>query len=185
MIFSILFLIFCFVAFCIAIFWFVLLLIYKAPYVKTPTSAIETILNSISIRPEELVYDLGCGDADVLIALEKKFGCRTIGYEASPFPYIRALRNIRLNKAKTQVYWRDFFKADLSKADIVFCFLIQSLMPRVGVYLQGQLKPGSRVICYGYPIPNWPASPNRTRGEQPTQTIDVPNTSSKIYCYQR
>ncbi len=172
--FSVIFLIICIIVFFIAIFWFSLLLIYKAPYVQTPTEAIRVILDNVSIKPSEYVYDLGCGNADVLIAVEKKFGCKTIGYEASPFPYIRALRNIKRNGARTEVYWRDFFKANLSKADIVFCFLIQSLMPQVGVYLHGQLKPGARVICYGYPIPDW----------QPNQTIDVPNTTSKIYIYQ-
>jgi hypothetical protein len=171
---SVIFLIVTILSFTIALFWLALLLIYKAPYVKTPTGAIEAILDNI-IKPTELVYDLGCGDADVLIAVEKKFECKTIGYEASPFPYIRALWNIRKNKTKTAVYWRDFFKANLTKADVVFCFLIQSLMSKVGVYLQGQLKPGTRVICYGYPIPEW----------SPTQTIDVPSTTSKIYIYQR
>lgn len=172
---STIFLIGCVIAFFIAIFWLSLLLIYKAPYVKTPAGAIETILNAMSIKPEELVYDLGCGNADVLIAAEKKFGCKTIGYEASPFPYIRALRNVRRNKTKTEVYWRDFFKTNLTKADVVFCFLIQSLMPRVGVYLQQQLKPGARVICYGYSIPDW----------DPKQTIDVPGTTSKVYIYRQ
>ncbi|MFA5051588.1 MAG: hypothetical protein WC544_00820 [Patescibacteria group bacterium] len=171
---AILFLVSSILAFIFALSWLILLLIYKAPYVKTPPAAIDTILKNINIRPDELVYDLGCGDADVLIAVGKKFGCKSIGYEASPFPYLRALLNIRRNKAKSEVYWRNFFKADLGKADVAFCFLIQSLMPRVGVYLQGQLKPGARVICYGYPIPVW----------QPAQTIDVPYTSSKIYIYQ-
>ncbi|MFH1207646.1 MAG: class I SAM-dependent methyltransferase [Patescibacteria group bacterium] len=172
---AILFLVSSILAFLIALGWLVLLLIYKAPYVKTPAGAIEAILRNISIKPEELVCDLGCGDAGVLIAVEKKYGCQTIGYEASPFTYIRALGNIRRNKAKTEVYWRDFFKADLHKADIVFCFLIQSLMPRVGVYLHKQLKPGSQVVCYGYPIPQW----------HPKQVIDVIGTTSKIYIYQR
>lgn len=171
---TVIFLIFSTLAFLIALCWLILLLTYKAPYVKTPASAIETILNNITVKPEELVYDLGCGNADVLIAVEKKFGCKTIGYEASPFPYVRALRNVRRNKAKTEVYWRNFFKASPGKADVVFCFLIQSLMPRVGVYLHKQLKPGARVVCYGYPIPEW----------QPQQTIDVPATTSKIYIYQ-
>lgn len=170
---AILFLVASILALIIALFWFSLLLIYKAPYVKTPAQAIASVLNNVIIKPEHLVYDLGCGDAEVLIAAEKKFECKTIGYEASPFPYVRARRNVRRQQSKTEVYWRDFFKADLRKADVVFCFLIESLMLRVGVYLREQLRPGTRVICYGYPIPDW----------QPAQTIDVSGTTSKIYIY--
>lgn len=157
-----------------ALSWLILLLKYKAPYVKTPRSAIDTILQQVAIKPDELVVDLGCGDGDVLIAIEKKYSCKTIGYEASPFPYLRAWHNVRRSKIKTKIYWRSFFKANLADTDVVFCFLIESLMPRVGVYLQSQLKPGARVICYGYPIPEW----------SPTQTIDVPGTTSKIHIYQ-
>ncbi|MFH0804803.1 MAG: 50S ribosomal protein L11 methyltransferase, partial [Patescibacteria group bacterium] len=135
----------------LAVYFFAQLLIYRAPFVRTPTLAIDTLLAHATITPNQTVYDLGCGDASVLIAVEQKFGCRTVGYEVGLIPYLQALRNIRRHQVKTVVRYRNFFKENLSQADVVFCFLIKSLLPKVGAYLQQQLKPGSQVICSGYP----------------------------------
>ncbi len=175
LLFATLFLIISALALIVALLWFVVLLVYKAPYVKTPDSAVEALLENIQIKPGDRVYDLGCGDASVLIAVEKKFRCATVGYESSPFTYLRSFINVWRSRSRARIYWGNFFKANLRNADLVFCFLIQSLMSRVGVYLGEQLKPGARVICYGYPIPCW----------QPVRTIDVTGTTSKLYIYQR
>jgi hypothetical protein len=166
------------VATLVTLLFFVQLLIYKAPFVRTPVLAIDTLLAHATITPNQTVYDLGCGDASVLIAVEQKYGCRTVGYEVGLVPYLRALRNVRQHHAKTVVRYRNFFKENLGQADVVFCFLIKSLMPKVGAYLRQQLKPGSQVICYGFPIPGW----------EPVHTVDPrPDDpkSSKLYFYRQ
>lgn len=167
-----------FIACLVAILIFIILILTKVPFVKTPKKVVDKILDEVVIKPTDAVYDLGCGDAQFLIAVEKRFGCRTVGYEITPIAYLLAKINISLNKAKTKVFYHNFYHQDLLKADIVFCFLIDSVMPKVQKLLEKQLKKGAQVISFAFPIKEW----------QPTKVIDSDPQNpkaSKIYFYQR
>ena len=160
------------------VFFLIQLLILRAPYVKTPPHVIKKILSEIKINPGGTMYDLGCGDASVLIAMEKKFGAKTIGFELSPIAYYRAKQKIKHERAQTEVYFKSFFKQNISDADVVFCFLVPGIMKRVGTYLDSQLKKSAQVISYAFPIPQW----------QPSKILNtLPNgdKASKIYIYNK
>jgi hypothetical protein len=166
------------IALMLATFFFIQLIILKAPYVKTPTRVIEKIFSEIKIKSGSVVYDLGCGDASVLVAAEKKFGATTIGFELSPIAYYRARQKIKHEQAKTQLHFKSFFKQTISDADVVFCFLVPGIMKRVGTFLDSQLTRGTQVISYAFPIPQW----------QPSKILDtLPNgdKASKIYIYNK
>lgn len=157
---------------------FFILLLTGVPFVKTPKKVMEKILEEAKIKPTDIVYDLGCGDGQFLIETEKRYGCKTIGYELSPIAYFLAKINIKVNKAKTKIFYKNFYKEDLSNANVVFCFLIDSVMPKVEKQLAQQLKPGAQVISFAFPIKEW----------QPTKVIDSDPKNpkaSKIYFYQR
>jgi len=157
---------------------FFILLLTGVPFVKTPKKVMEKILEEVKIKPTDVVYDLGCGDAQFLLAVEKRFGCKTIGYELSPIAYFLAKINIKVNKVKTNVFYKNFYKENLADADVIFCFLIDSVMPKVQKLLEKQLKKGARVISFAFPIKEW----------QPTKVIETDpgnKKASKIYFYQR
>ncbi len=160
----------------LVIYIFIILLYTKVPFVKTPKKSINIILDKISISAKDTIYDIGCGDASMLIAIEKKFGAKTIGYEISPWAYALGRLNIYFHNSKTKILFKNFYKEDLSGATMVFCFLIVAVMEKVGRQLISQLKPGTKVISYGFHIPDW----------KPINTIDTnpkkPN-SSKIFIY--
>jgi len=156
---------------------FSILLYTKVPFVRTPKKVIAKILKEIPINKKQTVYDLGCGDASVLIAIEKETGAKTVGFEITPIAFYLGKFNIWRNKAKTTILYKNFYKQNLAPADVVFCFLIDKVMFRVGNQLRQQLRPGARVISFGFHIPDW----------QPVKTIVAypeRKTSSKIYLYQ-
>ena len=133
------------------------------------------IINEIDLRPDNIVYELGCGNARFLITVEKKFGANTIGYELAPWPYFLARLNIILNKSKTKVFHKNFYKEDLSNTDLVFCYLIDSVMLKLQKQLEIQLKKGAKVISFAFPIKAW----------KPYKVIEIKQGGSKIYFYQR
>ena len=147
----------------------------KVPYVRTPKKVLKIILNEIKLKPVDVVYDLGCGNARFLIMIKKQFGAKTIGYELSLWPYILARLNILLNKSKTKVFNRNFYKENLSNADLIFCFLLTDVMPKVQKQLEKQLKKGAKVISFSFSIKDW----------KPYKTIETKPGKSKIYFYQR
>lgn len=163
--------------FCLLLLVIFFMIIYtRVPFVKTPRAVIDLILREVKITAADTVYDLGCGDAQFLIAVEKLTRATTVGYELSPWAYALAKINIKINKSRAKVYYKNFYKQDLSPANFIFCFLIPSVMPKVGTQLKKQLKPGATIVSFAFKIPDWP----------PAKVIDIkPNNpkASKIYIY--
>ncbi len=154
------------------------LLYTKVPFVRSPKNLVPIIIKEANITAKDRVYDLGCGDAGTLIAIEKAAGATTVGFEITPLAYWRAKMNIKKQQAKTTVYYKNFYHENLSEATVVFCFLIDSVMKKVGEKLKADLKPGTMVLSYAFKIPQW----------QPIKTVQIkpqnPN-SSIVYIYKR
>jgi len=62
---------------------------------------------------------------------------------------------------------------DLSDADIVYFFLMQSIYPKLKAKLEKELKPDTKVIVYAWPIQGW----------TPIKIDQTPN-SLPIYSYK-
>src|SRR5579884_1146539 len=52
-----------------------------APYIPTPQTIVEKVLEAGHVKPGETVYDLGSGDGRVVITAAQKFGARAVGIE--------------------------------------------------------------------------------------------------------
>lgn len=126
-----------------------------AMFTTTHCSKIKKILESVSITPGETVYDLGCGDGRFLIAVTKRYKVKAIGFEINPWAYLLAKFRVWLCKADVSIYFRDFWKADLSDADVVFCYLFPDVMERLKEKLQREIKTGAKVISCNFEIPGW------------------------------
>jgi len=135
--------------------WILLTLLYtRVPWVKTPEKNISLLLENFVITPSDRVYDLGCGDAAVLEYIERKTGASTKGFEISPLAFFLAKGRIVTRRLKTEVVYENFMKSDLTRATVVFCFLIGDVMQKVAEYLQTALRPGTKIVSYGYQFPD-------------------------------
>ena len=124
------------------------------PFVSTSKKMFDEIIKAANFKPGDLVYDLGCGKAHFLIYVAKRAGIKGIGYELSFWPYFWAKVAIKLAGADVKVYRRNFFKADLSNANVVFCYLFPEVMAKLEPKFQSELKPGSKVISNSFKLPN-------------------------------
>jgi len=106
------------------------------------------------LKPGEKIYDLGCGKASLLVLAAKEFGAKGIGYELSLWPYLWSRFNIFISRANVEVRMKNFFKADLSDADVVYCYLFPEIMARLEPKFAKELKPTARVVSYGFKLPN-------------------------------
>jgi hypothetical protein len=78
-------------------------------------------------------------------------GARAIGYEISIHLYL-----IARMRGRGEIRYRDFWKADLRDADVIFIFLEKRFMPRFEREIWPQLKPGCRVISNAFTLPAIP-----------------------------
>ncbi len=146
----------------------------RVPFASTPAKCKEIIIKEFNLKPGNIFYDLGAGDARFMIEAEK-YGAKATGFEVAAWAYFRAKLNLLKNKSQAQLYFKNFYSHNLSSADAVFCFLIDSVMSKVEKKLLTELKPGTPVISYGFKMPTW----------QPERIIEIPlkKRHGKAYLY--
>ena len=55
-----------------------------APWVPSSMPMVHTMLTLADVGPEDLLYDLGCGDARMIVTAARKYGARAVGIEIDP-----------------------------------------------------------------------------------------------------
>lgn len=149
----------------------------RVPFISLSRKNIPKILEIMNLKKDQTLVDLGCGDASLLIEAEKKYNTKTIGYELSLAAFILSKINIFLRKTKTNVYLKDFFKVNLSSADVVFCYLFPNIMTRLSEKLKKELKSGTKIFSFSFPLLNWP--------NEKMIYLDEKNKKGKIFIYQK
>ena len=126
-----------------------------APWVPTPMSLVHKMLTMAEVEPDDLVYDLGCGDGRVIITAARRYGARAVGIEIDPLRYLWCKMLINLLGLRGQVWiiLGDFFNQDLSGADVVTCYLLQSTNNKLERKLKQELRPGTRVVSHSFSFP--------------------------------
>jgi len=115
---------------------------------------VRTFLDNVPMKEGELLIDPGCGDGRVLREARKRYKVRAIGFEINPLAYFLArLRN--LGKRDIRVRFKNFWKVSFGDADLVFCYLFPDVMKRLKEKLEGELRPGCRVVSCNFPLPGW------------------------------
>lgn len=123
---------------------------FGSPYVMLDKKVIRQALKLAGLRKGEILYDLGCGNGQVLIEAAK-MGGKAIGFEISPYYFIWAkLRTGRYRNIK--IYYRDIKKVNLSKADVVYCYLLPKFLEKLSVKLKKEAKSSLQIISIGFPI---------------------------------
>jgi SAM-dependent methyltransferase len=125
-----------------------------AMYVSTSQVRISAFIQAVPMIPGQLLIDLGCGDGRVLRQVQKAYGARTIGYEVNPLAYLKA-RIQSLGLTGVEVRWRNFWNADLSDADVVFCYLFPDVMKALSAKLRSNLKAGAVVVSCNFNLPGF------------------------------
>ncbi len=126
-----------------------------APWVPMRSRDLSRLDRLIPLKSTDRVYDLGCGDARTLAHALEKGAHSATGYEVSLIPYILALRHKRKYHTKLKLFFRDFWKEDLSDATVIFIFLSYKAHARLGKKFMNELKPGTRIVAYVWPIEGW------------------------------
>jgi SAM-dependent methyltransferase len=133
-------------------------IVVRVPSVPTPGPVVRMMIDLAQLRGDETVYDLGCGDARILIAAKKRYpGIRAIGYDLAPGAWIVAKIRIFLSRQKVEIRMRDFFGADLSDGNVFLLYLIPEVCRDLRVKFDRELKPGTRVISHGFSLSDKPA----------------------------
>ena len=124
------------------------------PFVSLPKEDWLKICQVAELKAGQIVYDLGCGKANLLTVAVKEFRVKGIGYEISLWPYVWGRLRSWQSGAKLELYLKNFLVSDLSRADVVFCYLFPNAMASLEPKFEKELKAGAKVVSYAFKLPN-------------------------------
>jgi cyclopropane fatty-acyl-phospholipid synthase-like methyltransferase len=116
------------------------------------------------ISPGESAVDLGSGDGRVVIALAER-GAEAHGYEINPLLVLKSRQNIRRAgfEGKAFIHWGSFWRADLSRYDLITVFQVSFVMGRLEAKMKKELSPSARIVSHHWRFPN--LHPQKMRGD--------------------
>jgi SAM-dependent methyltransferase len=133
-------------------------------FVPTRELVIDAMLKTANVGPNDVVYDLGCGDGRIVVAAAK-LGARAVGIDIDPQRIKEANENAAKNGVTGKVDFRlgDLFEADIREATVVTLYLLPSLNVKLRPRLMEQLRPGTRIVSHDFDMGDW----------VPEQTVSV------------
>jgi predicted RNA methylase len=126
-----------------------------APWVPTSLRTVHKMLKLAEVGPEDLVYDLGCGDGRTIVIAAWRYGARAVGVEVDPLRYLwcQILVTVLGLNERVKIVFGDFFTQDLSAADVVTCYLLQDTNVKLEEKLKRELRSGTRVVSNTFTFP--------------------------------
>jgi len=129
----------------------------------TPQHVVEEMVKLARVGPNDVVYDLGCGDGRIVIAAVLQRGARGVCVDIDPQRIMESRANAQRSNAISRIRFlnQDLFDTDIGDATVVMLFLSPSLNLKLRPKLWRDLKPGVRVVSYVHDMAEW--TPKETR----------------------
>jgi SAM-dependent methyltransferase len=127
------------------------------PYVPTPQTVVDRMLEMAGVGKDDIVFDLGSGDGRIAITAVKNRGAKqAFGVDINPVRIKEANENARIAGVTDRVTFleQDLFKTDISKATVVTMYLLTDVNLRLRSTVL-ELKPGTRVVSHAFNMGDW------------------------------
>jgi len=151
-----------------------------APFVASPPNVVEKMLQMADLKRNEVLYDLGCGDARIVMMAVQQFGAKAaVGVELDDGRFNDCTRKVKENKLddRIRIIHANILDVNVKDADVVTLYLLTSANERLKPMLERDLKSGARVVSHDFSMPGW----------NPSQVEELRETwgSHTIYLYKR
>ena len=125
-------------------------IVREPSFEPTPDAAMYSMLRSLELTRDDVLYDLGCGDGRILIAAAREYGCKGVGIEVDPQTADLARRRVREAgfENKIRIVTGDVRGFKYSGATAVVAYLYPGLLSEVAPKLEGL-----RVATYAHEVP--------------------------------
>jgi precorrin-6B methylase 2 len=126
-----------------------------APFYPTSAIVIEKMLSLAGVNSESIVYDLGCGDGEIVVAAARHHHAKkVVGIEQNQKLCSIALRKTR-HLSNAIIINANYDNVDISEASVVTLYQSASENARLKRKLVNELRGGSKVVSHDFGIPGW------------------------------
>jgi ribosomal protein L11 methylase PrmA len=126
-------------------------------WVPSDLVVVEAMLTLAAIGPDDVLYDLGCGDGRIVIEAARRFGIRAVGVDLDAKLLAEARGNAHRAGVTDRVLFleQDLFATDLTDATVVNLYLSADVNMRLQPKLRRELRPGARIVSHDYDLGDW------------------------------
>jgi len=131
---------------------------YTVPFIPTSLDTARRMLELAKVGPQDVVYDLGCGDGRILVMAAEMFGAKkAVGYEIRGDLCKNAELEVEAHNLgeRVTVVNGDLFDADLSEATVITLYLSYGANKALEPKLRSEIRSGTRVVSHDFEIPGW------------------------------
>jgi uncharacterized protein (TIGR03000 family) len=132
-------------------------------YVPTPADVADAMVDLAGIRPDDVVYEPGCGDARITIAAIKAGARRGICVDIDPERALESKANVEAAGFADRIDVREgdaLDVKDLSDVSVVFLYMGDHFNLLLRPVLWRELKVGSRIVSHRFTMGDW--QPDKT-----------------------
>ncbi|UGQ49248.1 class I SAM-dependent methyltransferase [Massilia endophytica] len=142
----------------------VLLLVYwstfrtQVPYYPSGQDVWEAVAAQLPPGRAGRVVEIGSGLGGLSLYLARvRPECACIGVEIAPLPWLLSWLRARLAGSRAQFLRGDYQQLDFGAFDLVFAYLSPAAMESLMRKARAEMKPGSLLISYEFPVPAYEA----------------------------
>lgn len=146
----------------------------RVPYYPSGKKVWRTLVQSLP-SGELTVADVGSGMGGLVLHVARaRSDTHCLGIEAAPLPWLVSRVHAWLQASTCRFKWGRYESVDFSGFDVVFAYLSPAAMPALWQQARAQMRPGSLLFSFEFPI---------TAAPEP-MTIVVPEESAVLYCWR-
>lgn len=157
------------------------------PFYASNDTVVSSIIQIGKIASDDIVYDLGCGNGNVLIKMATSIKCQCIGFEIDILLCQTARRLAKQSNVDhlVDIVVEDICNVRLNFASVICLFLVPSCLAILSPKLLVECQPQTRIVCYKFPLPvsdGWtPISISETDDVVNTKN---PLSKSQVFLYE-
>jgi len=150
-----------------------------APFVASPAAVADRMLELAEVTEKDVVYDLGCGNGEILVAAAKRRGARCVGIEMESARISDARAAVRAARVERRVTLieGDVRDVDLNSATVVTMYLTIPGNAKLRQQLYSQLRAGTRVVSRDWDMPGW-------RAERVVEMEAMPGVRTTLFLWR-
>ena len=123
------------------------------PFISTSQLSLIKIIELTNINETDVIYELGCGRARFLRIIESAHPkARLIGVENLLSIFLINWFRLKLQGSKIKLLNKNLFDINLKEANLIYCYLNQALMFKLGAKIIKECLPGTQIISQAFSI---------------------------------
>jgi SAM-dependent methyltransferase len=129
------------------------------PFVPTPQTVVDAMLDLAKVTKDDFVIDLGSGDGRIVLTAAERYSARGVGVDIDPELVEKSNAEAKKRGIGERIKFirKDVLQADVANATVLTLYLLPGMMQNLQTKLVRELRPGTRIVSHDFAFGDWKA----------------------------